>query len=67
MSKADLVFYPSERVTSPDGRTLRYWGKYPAKTHLSTKIVYVFFDVETDQCVELHSSQVLRLRRVKTP
>lgn len=64
MNRSDLFFRPSERVTSPDGRTLRYWGKYPTKTTTRTRMMYVFFDVLTDRCVELRSSQVLRLKRI---
>lgn len=65
MSKADLYFKPAEQVTTPDGRTLRYWGKYPTKTSRESRTMYVFFDVETDRCIEMRSNMVLRLRRCR--
>lgn len=65
MNKADLFFRPSEKVTTPDGRTLRYWGKYPTKTSTESRTMYVFFDVLTDRCIEMRSNMVLRLKRVK--
>ena len=66
MSKADLFFRPADVVTTPNGRTLRYWGKYTTKHQNENRAVYVFFDVDSDECVELGSSDVQRLRRVKT-
>lgn len=66
MSKADLFFRPADVVISPDGRTMRYWGKYLAKKRNETKAIYVFFDTVTDRCVELQSTQALSLHRVKT-
>lgn len=63
MSKADLFFHPSEQVTTPDGRTLRYWGKYPTKTHSESRTIYVFFDVQTDRCHEMRSENARRLCR----
>lgn len=61
MPKSFNEIYHKGEAYNIDGRIARYWGTDVDMSHGQRRNL-VFFDVETDQCIEVHPSDRRKIR-----